>query len=1138
MELITLLQRSLSHYRRTNLAVLLGAAVGTAVLTGALLVGDSLRGSLRDLTLDRLGQVDYGLTSSRFFREELASAIEAPAEIGQAGIRCCPTILLRGTVSIPDTSRRATQVNIIGVTEGFWRMANNAPQECPTGREVSLNAPLAEELGVGPGDTVLVRVEKQSAIPRDSALGRRGDTVGSSRLDVRSVLPAEGVGRFGLRPTQLLPRNLYVPLTTLQKITEQRGRANGILVSAGDGTRSRSIEEVQQRLRRSLTLDDLGISVREGPGGRPAVVETRSLVIEPQLEGLVDRLAEGLGLLTWPILTHLANTISVEVTGKRVEIPYSTLSALDTPPGPAFGQLQLTSGEAAPGLAAEEILLNEWAASSLERALGDRRLALGTEVEISYYATGARNELVTGKATFALRGVLKMAGAAADPGLAPMYPGITDTDSILDWDPPFPVDLGAIRDEDEEYWDARQTTPKAFVSLATGQKLWGSRFGRLTSIRVASREGDLEAEEFGRLLLEAASPADFGLVLDPVKERGLAASKGSTDFGGMFVGFSMFLIASAAVLVGLLFRLGVEQRSGEVGLLIACGFPMRTLRKLFLGEGALLVAAGTALGLIGAVGYAWLMVGGLRTWWVGAVGSPFLRLHVSVPSLAIGLLASFLIVLFSVWRTIRQLGAVPARALLAGGGPEREVVGFVDGAGRAAKVGIGALVVSLALMGGAAAGIVNVTVSFFAGGALLLVAALAFLSAWLRREVGGTAPGHGTMAVLKLGARNGARHPGRSVLTAGLVACATFVIVAVATNRVDPTHKEPQFGSGDGGFALIAESDLPVYRDLNSQEGRQALGLPGKYEGLLGSATVYQLRLRPGEDASCLNVYQPSNPTILGVPDGLITRGGFGFQATIRDGGENPWEILRDELGPGVVPVFGDVNAIQWILHLKVGEDLTIRSEAGEKVRLRIAGTLKRSIFQGELLMAESSFQRLFPSRVGYQAFLIETPSGSDSSTTSTALEDGLSDFGFDAVRTADKLAEYLVVQNTYLSTFLAVGGLGLILGTLGLGMVLLRNVLERRAELAMLRALGFRSRDVVALVLAENGFLLLLGLGAGAVPALLAVAPHLLSGGSDVSWGSILLTLVAVFAVGMASGALAVAAALRGPLLPALRGE
>src|SRR4051812_47965694 len=63
---------SLRHYRRIHLAVAMGVAVATAVLTGALLVGDSVRGSLRDLTLQRLGLIDSAVVSPRMFRAELA----------------------------------------------------------------------------------------------------------------------------------------------------------------------------------------------------------------------------------------------------------------------------------------------------------------------------------------------------------------------------------------------------------------------------------------------------------------------------------------------------------------------------------------------------------------------------------------------------------------------------------------------------------------------------------------------------------------------------------------------------------------------------------------------------------------------------------------------------------------------------------------------------------------------------------------------------------------------------------------------------------------------------------------------------------------------------------------------------------
>src|SRR4029078_9338483 len=101
-------------------------------------------------------------------------------------------------------------------------------------------------------------------------------------------------------------------------------------------------------------------------------------------------------------------------------------------------------------------------------------------------------------------------------------------------------------------------------------------------------------------------------------------------------------------------------------------------------------------------------------------------------------------------------------------------------------------------------------------------------------------------------------------------------------------------------------------------------------------------------------------------------------------------------------------------------------------------------------------------------------------SAVAGALEEGLGVFGFDAQKTTERLAEFLAVQNTYLSTFQSLGGLGLLLGTFGLATVQLRNVLERRGELALLRATGFRRRRLAQLVMIENGLLLLGGLAVG----------------------------------------------------------
>jgi ABC-type antimicrobial peptide transport system permease subunit len=154
------------------------------------------------------------------------------------------------------------------------------------------------------------------------------------------------------------------------------------------------------------------------------------------------------------------------------------------------------------------------------------------------------------------------------------------------------------------------------------------------------------------------------------------------------------------------------------------------------------------------------------------------------------------------------------------------------------------------------------------------------------------------------------------------------------------------------------------------------------------------------------------------------------------------------------------------------------------------------------------------------------------------ALEDKLGDQGMDAAGTREILEDLQLVQNTYLVTFQSLGALGLLLGTFGLATVQLRNVLERRGELALLRASGFRRRRLAWLVMLENAMLLLGGLGVGVVTALVAVVPHTVAGGATVPFGSLAQLLGLVLVVGVLSALTAVRATLRAPLISALRGD
>jgi hypothetical protein len=519
----------------------------------------------------------------------------------------------------------------------------------------------------------------------------------------------------------------------------------------------------------------------------------------------------------------------------------------------------------------------------------------------------------------------------------------------------------------------------------------------------------------------------------------------------------------------------------------------------------------------------------LRTWWSAAVGGSFLELHITAASLIGGAAGALLLMVFSIWLSVRKLERLSPRSLLAGSTESSRLPAFLATRARRARwtawsaAALAAVLLSLSL----ATDSVPAAAAFFGVGALLLAAALAWFRARLFAPHPGAIRGQGRLPLARLGARNGSRYPARSVLSAGLIASASFVIVTVAVNRHDVTSQEPSRNSGDGGFRFIAESDVPVYGgqlELDATENSAPI-------------QIFPFRVKHGEDASCLNLYRPSKPTLLGATPEMIERGGFAFQSTLAANEAetaNPWVLLEHKTADDAIPVFGDANSVQWILHLGLGQELEIADQQGRPRRLVIAGMLAGSIFQSQLVLSEEHFLELFPGHGGYNLFLVET----DSPNAATLLEERFADRGLDATRTADRLAGYLVVENTYLSTFQTLGGLGLLLGTLGLAVVMVRNVLERRGELALLQAVGFSRSAISWLVLAENGFLLVFGVVIGTAAALLAVAPHLVSGQANPPWFSLSATLLVILATGLAAGGVAVAATLRSPIIPALRQE
>jgi hypothetical protein len=531
----------------------------------------------------------------------------------------------------------------------------------------------------------------------------------------------------------------------------------------------------------------------------------------------------------------------------------------------------------------------------------------------------------------------------------------------------------------------------------------------------------------------------------------------------------------------------------------------------------------------------------LRTWWVGAVGTTDLALHVTPVSLAGGAAGGVIAAVLCVLLSLRSVAKLSPRALLTAQAIGQEPSGDARLARRNRILGIVFAVLALAAVGwGFAAGEAQAG-AFFAAGAASLMAAMFLLSSWLRSRPSTVIAGHGTGAVLRLGFRSAAFRPGRSVLSAALIASAAFIIVSVDAFRKGGGEIGAERSSGTGGYALIATSELPLVHNPNEAAGREALIVSApEFE----QVRFTRLRVRPGDDASCLNLYKPTAPTIVAPEEGFFEEGRFSFASSLAETDEeraNPWRLLRRPVTDGPIPVVADATSLQYVLHAQVGDIFSMDIGAGAPLELQFVAAVKDSILQGELLMSEENFVRVFPSQQGYRYFLIDAPGVSTVSAAAElagVLEQDLATFGFDAVTATERLEAFHRVENTYLSTFQSLGGLGLLLGTIGLAAVMFRNVLERRRELALLRAVGYNRQRVSQMILAEAVLLLGAGLGAGVLSALLAVVPAWTSRGGGGPGVMLAVLLGGVVIAGIVSSVVATRAALSGGMLEALRAE
>ncbi|MCC6486721.1 MAG: ABC transporter permease [Candidatus Hydrogenedentes bacterium] len=1074
--MLGLVARSLRHYWRMHLALLLGTALATAVLTGALLVGDSVDYSLASFAKMRLGQIRFAVDMrGQFYRDTLAERLETRSGANAEAVLRLPGIAIAQSAESGDAAQ-VNQVNVLGVDSAFWKFSEGISLELAE-NEVAINEKLASQLGIETGGELALRIVKPALLARDAPLSQsEDDTTARARCTVKRVVADTELGRFSLTPSQIPPYNAFVSRTWLQKLAAQEGRSNVLLI--GDGAAGTQLEKA---LRDSWEPEDIGLEFLTHKSG-VVQLQTNRIFFDPEASRAALEIPGAQG-----ILTYLLNSISC---GDQ-RTPYSFAIA----------------GPAPPGMRDDEIVINRWVADQLGARSGDR-------IEMAYYQLTASNAYVEQTRAFTVHSVVEMNALATEKELVPSFPGLSDVESCADWEIGMPLDEDLLKDKaNEAYWKEYRQTPKAIVTLKAGQELWANRFGNLTAVRYP---GDAaRVDELREALRNGMDPARAGLYLAPVQERAQDAVSNAMDFGGLFLGLSFFLIVAALLLTGLLHVFGLQQRAREMGTLGALGFRQSRIRVLFAVETFIVSVCGACLGVAAGSFYCQALIYGLGRFWQGAIAGAAIAYHGGAITLLVGGLVSLacamITLVLGIWRQSKR----SARELLhldftqepafREAKQTRFRLGFLPWLGLAAAAGL--VTLSLLQKGG------DTSLAFFAAGALLLASMLGLFKRILRAI---TSMGQTPLSLARLSCENLARRSGRSLAVTGLLSCGTFLLFSVSSMHVDLRAHARDRDSGTGGFALIAESTFPLIENPATT---------------LNEADVsgVALRVRDGDDASCLNLNQAQNPRLIGVnPKDMIARGAFAPEAQ----GKALWQLLERPLDGGAVPALvGDADTAMWTLKKNAdpvtGDRIEYRDEFGNPVLVQLVGTLpmRLSVFQGSLLVSSDAFTRLYPSEEGFRRFLIDAPDEKMAEVQSR-LRGNYERFGLEALPTVQRLEDFYAVESTYLAMFLVLGGLGLAVGSLGMGVVVLRNLFERRGEVALLRAIGFERGHIYELLFIEYGTLLAAGLGIGAVASAVSILPTLMAAGTGVSAGSILSILLLVLVAG---GGLTTAAVLGG---------
>ncbi|WP_430936290.1 FtsX-like permease family protein [Saccharicrinis sp. 156] len=904
-----------------------------------------------------------------------------------------------------------------------------------------INTALSNELNLQKNESLVLRLPAPGLVPSGSLFVTETYTT-SLRLEFKGTLDVSSGGNLSLLNEQRLPLNIFVNRHELAETMEVPGKVNLILSDKIIGS-----DELNKAWHHELS----GLSVQQKEG----FTELRSDRIFLQYEIL-----ETLGR-TNPGLNRMYSYLGNSIYSESGSIPYSFVTAMDE----YKGEKLLT----------QEVILSDYSAKRLKVKVGD-------EIWISFYTSQDFKTLVTDSLRLRVKNIVPLTRLVADTALSANFPGISDVESCTAWDSDLPIDMDLITEEDEHYWELYHSAPKAILSYKAVADLWGNTYGHATGVRITGGAPDLSG-------LKASM---FGVQIVHPRESGIYAAKNGVDFAGLFMALGFFIILGAILLMIVPMTEMIHKRKYELELLKALGYTVKRIRYLLWMESAPMVMLSAMAGVITGLLYTSLIIWLLNSFWQGATHTSSLSVYSNVFTLAmaffIGIVLSLFILHLVISRHVRDKESQ-------GRGLGRPRVDMRFSKKLASLIIAGILTLSIAVY--------NLffvsSVALFAITGILLLLTFAL---W----------GHNIICKKGNATENAFRqnkmiwralfaNKNQAVLSYLSLAIGVFIVFSVGLNRQD-FNNPSKLTQATGGYDLWCECAIPVYHNMNTEEGKEKLNLLS----LSGEPEILQCLRYKADEASCLNLNKVITPTVLGVDMRQLFESEIGLTNNIYEADRQ--ELLKQlqEVNEGVYPVLVDATVLQWSLVKNLGDTIYYTGSNGQEVAVQLVGTLPNTIFQGHVLMDKKVFSEIWPDITGSEVFLLNTePDAVD--RTKTFLSQAMYEYGVRVNTTNARLAQFNTVTDTYLTIFMTLGGIGLLIGIMGFVIVIRKNLGVRQYEIEMYARLGFSIHKTKQILYRENIPVPLYAIVTGLISAIISIGSNYTNVGLSVWIMALILT-------------------------------